>query len=63
MPHSTWRLQAIAKDAQGAATLASQANKVLEKAGRKERISTVGMESLARVADHLRLEATKLRAA
>jgi len=63
MPHSTWRLQAVAKDARGAATLATQANKVLEKAGRKERLSVVGMESLARVADHLRSEEANLRAA
>lgn len=63
MPHRTWRLQAVAKDARGAATLATQASRVLAKAGRKESLSVAGMDSLARVADHLRSEDASLRAA
>lgn len=61
LPHPTWRLHQITKDAHEAATLAEQANRVLESVGLSERISPKGMESLARVSEHLRTSALRQR--
>ena len=61
LPHHTWRLHQITKDAHEAATLAEQANGVLDSAGLKERISPTGMEALARVSEHLRTNALRER--
>jgi hypothetical protein len=62
-PHTSWRLHEVARSAQGAVTLSSQVNKLLRKAGRKEQIPARGMESLVRVANHLRSVGTEREAA
>lgn len=61
LPHPTWRLHQVTKDAHEAVTLADQANRALESAGLSERISPKGMEALARVSDHLRTAALRQR--
>lgn len=62
-PHRTWRLHQIAKDAQAAATLATQANDVLRMAGIKAGMATAGLESLAQVAEYLRSSDPDIRPA
>lgn len=62
-PHITWRLDQIGKDARAAASLAVQANDVLEKAKVKERIGVAGYESLAGVMDFLQASAEEAEAA
>lgn len=54
LPHRTWRLHQVAKDASSAVTLATQANRILEADGSDRLIATRGMESLAQIAQHLR---------
>ena len=46
-PASRWRLNHIAREALLAATLATQANRVLEAEGVKERIKVRNLEALA----------------
>lgn len=52
-PASRWRLNHIAREATLAATLATQANRVLESEGVKERIKMRNLEALAEVAAEL----------
>jgi hypothetical protein len=56
LPHRTWRLHQVAKEAAAAVTLATQANGILESIGSERTIATRGMESLAQVLQHLRAE-------
>lgn len=53
LPHTSWRLHQIAKDARAAADLAVQANEVLRDGGIPEKIGTSGYDALARVAEFL----------
>lgn len=52
-PAARWRLNHIAREAAQAATLAAQANRVLESGGVKERIKTRSLEALAQVTTEL----------
>lgn len=52
-PHEQWRLNAMARQASEAATLAAQANAVLQSEEAKNRIEFRNLESLALVAEHL----------
>lgn len=52
-PATRWRLNHIAREATLAATLATQANRVLEAAGVKERIKIRNLEALTQVAAEL----------
>lgn len=54
MPQASWRLHRVARDADAAVTLITQANRILEAEGLRERIATANSSALARVADHLR---------
>lgn len=53
LPHTSWRLHQLAKDAQAGSTLTLQANQVLESAGLAERLPATGLDAVARVARHL----------
>ena len=57
LPHPTWRLHQIAKDARAASVLATQANDLLATAGRRERLDTKGLEAIDKIAKHLRSRA------
>jgi hypothetical protein len=46
-PHRRWRLHSVARQADAAATLAKQANRVLDAAGIKQKIGTKNLEALA----------------
>jgi hypothetical protein len=63
LPHVTWRLHQVAKDANAGSTLAAQANQILEEAGLKERLPTRGLDAIARAARHLLSEAQAADAA
>lgn len=63
LPHVSWRLHQIAKDASAGSTLAAQANQILKIAGLKETIPTQGLDAVARVARHLLSEAQAADAA
>jgi hypothetical protein len=63
LPHISWRLHQVGKDASAGSTLATQANQILENAGLTERLPTQGLESVARVARHLLSEAQAADAA
>ncbi len=52
-PAARWRLNHVAREATLAATLAAQANSVLESEGIKERIKARNLEALAQVASEL----------
>lgn len=52
-PHRRWRLHSVARQAQSAATLAKQANRLLGSAGVKQKIGTKNLEALAQVATEL----------
>jgi hypothetical protein len=52
-PSVRWRLNHIAREAQQAATLVTQANRVLEAEKAKERIKVRSLEALAQVAAEL----------
>jgi len=52
-PHRRWRLHTVARHAEAAATLAKQANRVLESAGAKQKIGTKNLEALAQVMTEL----------
>jgi hypothetical protein len=54
MPHLTWRLHRVAREADAAVTLITQANRILEKESLSQRINLSSSMALARVADHLR---------
>jgi hypothetical protein len=54
MPHRTWRLHQVAKEAKLAATLAKKGTEVLARAGESTKLSPTGQESLAQVAEYLR---------
>jgi hypothetical protein len=62
-PHAAWRLHQIAKDARAAQDLALQVNRVLKEAGVPEQLGTTSMNSLARVAEHIREDLTGTEAA
>lgn len=53
LPHTSWRLHQVAKDATAGSTLILQANQILEAGGITERLPTAGLEAMARVARHL----------
>ena len=53
MPHASWRLHDVSKEAYASALLASKANEVLAAAGETTRIKTDGYEALAQTADLL----------
>lgn len=53
LPARSWRLNHIATKAQGALTVAHQANRLLDEVGETLRIHPTGMESLHRVAEEL----------
>jgi len=63
LPHVSWRLHQISKDANAGSTLALQANQILEAAGLKERLPTRGLDAIARTARHLLSEAQAADAA
>lgn len=48
-PHRRWRLHTVARHAEAAATLAKQANRVLESAAIKHKIGTKNLDALAQV--------------
>jgi hypothetical protein len=48
-PHRRWRLHSVARQADSAATLAKQANRVLEAAGIKQKVGIKNLEALAQV--------------
>jgi hypothetical protein len=52
-PAARWRLNHIAREATAALTIATQANRVLEAEGAKERIKARNLEALAQVAGEL----------
>jgi hypothetical protein len=52
-PAARWRLNHVAREATLATTLATQANRVLEAEGVKERVKTLNLEALAQVAAEL----------
>lgn len=52
-PHSSWRLNHVARQASSAATLAVQINRLLAAQGEKERLKFRNLEALAHVAHHL----------
>jgi hypothetical protein len=52
-PHRRWRLHSVARHAEAAATLAKQANRVLESASIKHKIGTKNLEALAQVMTEL----------
>lgn len=52
-PHRRWRLNHVARQAAAAATLATQANRVLAAEGIKERIKARNLEALAQAVRHL----------
>ena len=54
LPARSWRLNHIASKAQGALTVAHQANRLLAEVGEKQQIQTAGLESLQRVSEELR---------
>jgi hypothetical protein len=55
MPHQSWRLHQIAKDARTAASLTKRATLVLQSAGMRARLRSNMQEALARVAEYLRV--------
>lgn len=57
MPDAAWRLNAIATQAERAATMARTANQVLEEAGVRERVPERSFRSLATVAEAMRQNA------
>lgn len=59
LPHTSWRLHQIAKDARSASTLAKQANQVLKREKVRQSIKTAGYEALAQTTDYLRDRYTK----
>jgi hypothetical protein len=63
LPHFTWRLHQVAKDASAGSTLAIQANQVLHAAGLTQTLPTQGLEAIARVARHMLTEAQAADAA
>jgi hypothetical protein len=52
-PHRRWRLHSVARQAHTAATLAKQANRVLDAAGVKQKIGTKSLEALSQVLTEL----------
>jgi hypothetical protein len=54
MPHATWRLHQVAKDAQQAARTTRRAGLALRNAGVSTKLEPTAQESLARIAEHLR---------
>jgi hypothetical protein len=62
LPARTWRLNQIATKAEGALSLAVQTNKLLEEVDEDFRVGTVGIDSLQRVAEELRLSEGEGRA-
>jgi hypothetical protein len=52
-PHRRWRLHSVARQADAAATLAKQANRVLDAAGVKQKIGTKSLEALSQVLTEL----------
>lgn len=53
LPHTSWRLHQLAKDAALGSTLVLQANQILQAAGMKERLPAGGLEAMGKVARHL----------
>jgi hypothetical protein len=53
LPHVSWRLHQLSKDAAAGSTLILHANHILEAAGRKERLPSAGTDALGRVARHI----------
>lgn len=58
LPHVSWRLHQLTKDAKAGSTLTLQANQVLQAAGIRERLPATGLDAMARVARHLLAEST-----
>jgi hypothetical protein len=58
LPHTSWRLHQVAKDATAGSTLTLQANQILQAAGMTERLPATGLDAMARVARHLLLDST-----
>jgi hypothetical protein len=52
-PHRRWRLNHVARQAKAAVTLATQANKLLESEGEKQRIKAGNLNALAQVLSQL----------
>jgi hypothetical protein len=63
MPHTSWRLHQVAKDAQSAATLTAQVNGVLRAAKAGQLLNEQGLASLAQVTEHLRVQELGMDAA
>ena len=63
LPHVSWRLHQISKDANAGSTLVVQANQILAAAGLKERLPTRGLDAIARTARHMLSEAQAADAA
>jgi hypothetical protein len=58
LPHTSWRLHQVGKDATAGSTLTLQANQILQAAGMTERLPAAGLDAMARVARHLLLDST-----
>lgn len=59
MPDVTWRLNAVARDAEHASADARAANQVLEASGLPDRVPSASFRALADVADALRAEVSR----
>jgi hypothetical protein len=58
LPHISWRLHQLSKDAAAGSTLTLQANQILQAAGMTERLPATGLEAMAKVARHLLSDST-----
>jgi hypothetical protein len=60
MPSAQWRLNAVAREADSGAVVADLATRVLHSAGRRDRVTSAGLNALAVVADFIRQEAHRV---
>lgn len=60
MPSAQWRLNSVAREADSGAVVADLATRVLQSAGRRDRVTSTGLNALAIVADFLRQEADRV---
>jgi hypothetical protein len=58
LPHTSWRLHQLAKDAAAGSTLTLQANEILQTAGVTERLRATGLDAMSKVARQLLVEST-----
>jgi hypothetical protein len=58
LPHTSWRLHQLAKDAAAGSTVVQQANQILQLAGVRGRLPASGLDAMGAVARHLLSEST-----